>query len=87
MGARLFVKLHLLEEAKKCDDMKKARQAKQIIRKYRTISHETDFIHSYRLSEDLINILENELTPYLRPRIRSSVLTTRLKVCLQLLEI
>lgn len=82
MAAQLLIKLHLLEQAKKSDDLKKARQAKQI-RKFKTISRDTDFIHIYRLSEDLINILESDLTPYMHPRVRSSGLTKRLKVCLQ----
>lgn len=77
------MKLHLLEEAKKSDNLKKARQAKQI-RKFKTIFRDTDFIHIYRLSEDLINILEDDLSPYMRPRLRSSGLTKRLKVCLHL---
>lgn len=81
MAARLIIKLHLLEEANKSDDLKKARQAKQI-RKFKTISRDTEFIHIYRLSEDLINLLENDVTPYMRLRVRSSGLTNRLKVCL-----
>lgn len=84
MAARLLIKLHLLEQAKKSDDLKKARQANQI-RKLKTISRDTDFIHIYRLSEDLINLLENDLTPYMRLRARSSGLTKRLKVCLQII--
>lgn len=81
MAARLLIKLHLIEQAKKSDDLKKTRQAKQI-RKFKTISRDIDFIHIYRLSEDLINILENDLTPYMRQRVRSTGLTKRLKVCL-----
>lgn len=81
MAARLIIKLHLLEEANKSDDLKKARQAKQI-RKFKTISRDTEFIHIYRLSEDLINLLENDVTPYMRMQVRSSGLTNRLKVCL-----
>lgn len=82
MAARLLIKLHLLEEAKKIDDLKKARQLKQL-RKLKAMSRDRDFIHVYRLSEDLINILETDLTPLMRSRVRSTGLTKRLKVCFQ----
>lgn len=79
MSVRLIMMLNLLEETKKSDDRKKSRQAREM-RKMETISRDSDFIHIYRLSEDLINILESDLTPFMPAQVRASALTNRLKV-------
>lgn len=82
MAARLIIMLTLLEEAKKNDELKKTRQAKQL-RNLRHLRSDVDFIHVYRLSEDLINALESDLLPFLPPRLRADGLTNRQKVCLK----
>lgn len=81
MAARLSIMLFLLEGANQSDNLKKRRQGRQI-RKFRSISRDIDFIRHYRLSEELINILEDDLTPYLPACRRSGGLSNRLKVCI-----
>lgn len=55
IAARLCVMTHLLKEAKIENDCKKCRQS--------TTLCDVDYIHHYRLSEELINMLEKELSP------------------------
>ncbi|XP_052747820.1 putative nuclease HARBI1 [Galleria mellonella] len=79
MAARLCIMIHLLEETKKEDDYKKRQQTRQL-RNTRTILRDVDYIRHYRLSEDLINMLESELAPYMPVCRRSGGLSLRLKI-------
>lgn len=94
MAAGLMVKLNLLEEeeleaeegeyyVQPNGELKKARPAKQI-GKIKRKTRESQFLEVYRLSEDLVNELESDLSPYMRHTKRASGFTKRFKVCLHL---
>lgn len=79
MAARVLCIMLLLKQAKKSDDLWKRRQAREL-RNLQSISRDTDFVSNYRLSEDLFNIVKEEISAYLSTNKRSSGLSKRIKV-------
>ncbi|XP_052750889.1 putative nuclease HARBI1 [Galleria mellonella] len=78
--ARLFVLLSLLEEANSLDLYNSRRQAQQI-RAMRLFNRNKDYVNVYRLSEELINQLEEDIKFFIRkPQRRHRGLSVRIKL-------
>ncbi|XP_045449952.1 putative nuclease HARBI1 [Melitaea cinxia] len=71
--------LYLLEEAKRLDDLHKRRQSRSIRNLYK-ISSDRDYIRNYRLTRDLIEILEDDLMPFLPQQVRRGGLSHHTKI-------
>lgn len=78
--ARMFLFKSLLEEAHALDKLEKRRQYNQI-RSLSLLTRDDDYVSVYRLSKELIDQLEYELLPLIKPtKRRSKGLSTRVKV-------
>ncbi|KAF9411328.1 hypothetical protein HW555_009828 [Spodoptera exigua] len=79
MAVRLSCMLFLLEEAKRRDNVEKRRQA-HVIRNMDLITTDTEFIKVFRLTEELIKQLEEDISPFLAKTKRKGGICNRTKI-------
>ena len=78
--ARMFLFKSLLEEAHALDKLEKRRQSNQI-RSLSLLTRDDDYVSVYRLSKKLIDQLDYELLPLIKPtKRRGKGLSTCVKV-------
>jgi hypothetical protein len=78
--ARMFLLKSLLEEAHALDNLEKRQQSARI-RSLSLLTRDDDYVSIYRLSKELIDQLESDLLPLIKPtKRRGKGLTTRVKV-------
>lgn len=78
--ARMFFFKSILEEARALDKLEKCRQSNQI-RSLSLLTRDDDYVSVCRLSKELIDQLEYELLPLIKPtKRRGKGLSTRVKV-------
>ncbi|KAJ8711814.1 hypothetical protein PYW08_008768 [Mythimna loreyi] len=78
--ARMFLFKALLEEAHTLDKLEKRRQSTKI-RSLSLLTRDDDYVSVYRLSKELIDQLEYELLPLIKPtKRRGKGLSTRIKL-------
>ncbi|KAF9420240.1 hypothetical protein HW555_003461 [Spodoptera exigua] len=79
MAVRLSCMIFLLEEAKRRDNVEKRRQA-HVIRNMDLITTDTEFIKVFRLTEELIKQLEEDISPFLAKTKRKGGICNRTKI-------
>nr|XP_049692948.1 putative nuclease HARBI1 [Helicoverpa armigera]XP_049693305.1 putative nuclease HARBI1 [Helicoverpa armigera]XP_049694269.1 putative nuclease HARBI1 [Helicoverpa armigera]XP_049694270.1 putative nuclease HARBI1 [Helicoverpa armigera] len=79
MAVRVSCMMFLLEEAKHRDDLKKRRQA-SAIRNMDLLTTDRNYIKVYRLTEELIAQLEQEISPFLTKAKRRGGISNRTKI-------
>nr|XP_049706058.1 putative nuclease HARBI1 [Helicoverpa armigera] len=78
--ARMFLLKSLLEEAHALDNLEKRQQSARI-RSLPLLTRDDDYVSIYRLSKELIDQLESDLLPLIKPtKRRGKGLTTRVKI-------
>lgn len=78
-AARALCIINILRKDKKSDILRKRRPARELY-ELQLISRDAEFIAKYRLSEDLLNILIEDISTHLPNHRRISGLTNKLKV-------
>lgn len=79
MAVRLSCMIFLLEEAKRRDNVEKRRQA-HVIRNMDLLTTDVDYIKVFRLTEELIKQLEEDISPFLAKTKRQGGICNRTKV-------